>query len=159
MKKLQKRIDIQAPPQRVYDYVTKPMNLPGIWPNLVSVSNVVAGEAGANEFDWVYEMGGIRFHGHSHTDDAQPGARLYVKNTGGIDSTFLWTFDELDGGGTRLTLDIEYSIPTPVVGKVAEALTAKANERDADTMLANLKKVLEQTTSVAAAAPAPAPPA
>jgi hypothetical protein len=35
------------------------------------------------------------------------------------------------------------AIPTPVIGKLAEALAAKMNERDLDLLLANLKDVME----------------
>jgi uncharacterized membrane protein len=152
MKKLQKKIEIKAPAQRVYDYLMQPANLPGIWPNLVSVSNVVPGAGGRYDFDWVFKMAGIHFRGHAKCEEAVPGKRSRFHNEGGIPSTFLWTFEGLDGTGTRLNLDVEYAMPAPVLGRVAEALAAKINERDIETLLANLKDVLEQRETVGAPA-------
>ena len=151
MKRITRTIDIKAPVQSVYDFLTQPTNLPSIWPNMISVSNVVAVSGGSHDFDWVYKMGGIHFKGHAKTEEAQPGKLVRVHNDGGIPSTFVWTYQGLNGAGTRLKLDIEYSLPTPVVGKIAEALLAKLNERDADTLLANLKDVMEHRPSVTTA--------
>ena len=63
---------------------------------------------------------------------AQPGKLVRMRNEGGIPSTFIWTYEGLDGAGTKLSLDLQYTIPAPVIGKIAEALVAKINERDAD---------------------------
>ena len=45
-----------------------------------------------------------------------------------------------------LSLDVAYTIPTPVIGKLAEAIIAKINERDLEAMLENLKDVMEHAT-------------
>ncbi len=147
MLKIKRTVEIKAPVQRVYDYLCQPTNLPSIWPNMVSVSNVVPAKGGANEFDWTFKMAGVHFNGHSKVEDAQSGKLARYRNEGGIPSTFLWTYAGLDGSGTRLTVEVEYSIPTPVVGKVAEHLVAKINERDLDTMLSNLKDVMEHAAA------------
>jgi hypothetical protein len=123
--------------------------------NTQSVSNVVARGGGAHDFDWVYKMAGVKFKGHAKTEEAQPCKLVRVRNEVGIPSTFRWSYEGLNGSGTRLTLDVEYTIPMPVLGKLAEALIAKLNERDADALLANLKDVMESvSTGVAAGAPA-----
>lgn len=147
MKKIKKSIDIKAPAQRVYDFLTQPTNLPSVWPNMVSVSNVLTQPSGAHDFDWVYKMAGLHFKGHAKTEEAQPGKLVRLRNEDGIPSTFLWTYQGLDGSGTRLTVEVEYSIPAPVIGKIAEAIVAKINERDAETLLANLKDVMESSTT------------
>ena len=143
MKKIKRTIQIKAPVQRVYDFLTQPTNLTSIWPNMVSVSNVVPSKGGAHDFDWEFKMVGFHFKGHAKTEEAQPGKLVRLRNEAGIPSTFLWTYEGLDGAGTRLSLDLEYTIPAPVIGKLAEVLVAKMNERDIDTLLANLKDVME----------------
>src|SRR4029079_9259713 len=72
MHKIQRTIEIKAPVQRVYDFLNQPTNLPSIWPNMVSVSNIVAKPGGAHDFDWVYKMIGVPFKGHSKVEEAQP---------------------------------------------------------------------------------------
>ena len=149
MKKITRTIEIKATAQRVFDFLTQPTNLPSIWPNMVAVSNVVDRGNGAQDFDWVYKMGGIHFKGHAKTEEAIPGKLARVRNDAGIPSTFVWKYEGLNGSNTRLTLSVEYEIPTPVVGKIAEVLLTKLNERDADTMLANLKDTMEHAPTVA----------
>ena len=152
MKKITRTIEIKAPVQRVFDFLTQPTNLPSIWPNMVAVSNVADRGNGAHDFDWVYKMGGIHFKGHAKTEEAIPGKLARVRNDSGIPSTFVWSYEGLNGGTTRLTLSVEYEIPTPVVGKIAEALLTKLNERDAENMLANLKDTMEHAPTVASSA-------
>jgi len=156
MRKFTRTIDIKAPVQRVYDYLCQPTNLPGIWPNMVSVSNVVPGMGGAHDFDWVFKMVGHQFKGHSKVEEAQPAKLARYRNEGGIPSTFVWTYAGLDGSGTRLTVDVEYTIPTPVIGKIAEVLAAKITERDFEHMLANLKDLMEHGVAAGVAVAAPA---
>jgi uncharacterized protein YndB with AHSA1/START domain len=148
MKKITRTIDIKAPAQRVFDFLTHPENLPGVWPRLVSVSNIVARGDGVNDFDWVYKMAHIPFKGRSVTEEARPGKLLRVKNTGGIASTFRWTFEGVDGSGSRITMEAEYDIPQTLLGKVAESIITRSSERDAETLLHNVKDVVEsgQTT-------------
>jgi uncharacterized membrane protein len=153
MHKFLRTIDIKAPVQRVYDFVNQPTNLPSIWPNLVAVSNVVARSNGAHDFDWIFKMVGLQFKGHTSAEEAQPGKLGRFRNEGGIPSTFKWTYAGLDGAGTRLTLEVEYAMPATAIGKIAEALVAKINERDLDVMLANLKDVMEHSTVSVAAQP------
>lgn len=147
MKKISRTIDIKAPVQRVYDFMAQPKNLPSIWPNMVSVSNIVERIPGAFDFDWVYKMAGLHFKGHAKVQEALPGKLQRVQNDG-IPSTFRWSYEGLNGQNTRLTLAVEYEIPGAIVGKIAETLLAKLNERDADVMLANLKDVMEHAPTV-----------
>jgi uncharacterized membrane protein len=154
MHKLMKTIEIKAPAQRVYDFLAQPMNLPSIWPSMVSVSNVVARQNGASDFDWVYKMAGMHFKGHSKVLEAQPGKVLRIGSEGGIPSTFRWSFEGLDGSATRLTCEVEYTIPTPLLGRIAEAIVAKLNEREMEAVLANLKDVTESAAAGAATAAA-----
>src|SRR5271166_1286916 len=116
MHKLHKTIDIKAPVQSVYDFITQPDNLPGIWPNMLSVSNLVPRNDGTYDFDWIYKMAGVHVKGHTRVEQAQSGKLAYVRNEGGVPGTFRWTFEGLNGSGTRMTLDVEYSIPTPLIG-------------------------------------------
>jgi len=151
MRTYKNTIEIKAPVQRVYNFLIQPTNLPGIWPAMVSVSNMVPGTGGAQDFDWVFKMAGVPFHGRTKFEEVQPGKFVRVRTEGGILSTMRWTYEGLDGSGTRLTLEADYTIPTPIIGKIEEALVAKIHERDTDAMLANLKDVMEGTGPTLAA--------
>jgi ligand-binding SRPBCC domain-containing protein len=156
MHTIKRTIEINAPVQRVYDFVNQPNNLLSIWPNMVSVSNIVARAGGTHDFDWVFKMLGIQFKGHTKMEEAQPGKLARFTTEGQIPATFLWSYAGLNGNNTRLTLTVEYTMPKSVLGKIVEAIAVKLNERDLDTMLANLKDVTEHPTAgVAVGAPSP----
>ncbi|MFI5299451.1 MAG: SRPBCC family protein [Polyangiales bacterium] len=143
MHTIQRTIEIKAPIERVFEFITQPNNLPRVWPSLVSVSNVVTKPGGYFEYDSIYKMAGVHLKLHTKTEDAQPNKLLRVRTEGGIEATFRWTFRGLDGTGSKVTCEVEYTIPVPVLGKVAEVLVMKLNEREMDITFANIKDALE----------------
>jgi uncharacterized protein YndB with AHSA1/START domain len=156
MQRIHKTIEIKASPQRVYDYITQPSNYLNIMPSMVEVSNATRRPDGWHEFDWVYKMAGLHFKGHSKSEQVQPGKFSRTRNEGGIASTFTWTIDGLDGAGSKVTADVEYTIPGSVIGRLAEALVSRMNEREFGTTLEHLKEIVESSPGeVAAQAPRP----
>jgi len=67
---------------------------------------------------------------------------MVTESKGGIVSTWTWTFQPHDNG-TRLSVVVDYTIPIPVLGKIAEAFVLRQNEREADLAMANIKERLE----------------
>ena len=141
-KKIVKKIDIKAPVGDVFAFVTNPNNLPEIWPSLVEVTNAQHKPDGSHSFDFTYKMAGIRLHGHSTTERAEKNARVTMKNTGGIPSTFDYVYEAV-GKHTRLTLTVEYTIPGAVLSKLADPIVHRLNEHEADVFLQNLKSRME----------------
>lgn len=147
MRHIRKNIEIKnTPRERVFDYINTPANLLTVWPSLTEISNVERSPDGRQSYDWVYRMVGLPFKGHSATVEMDEPRLLVVRNEGGIPSTFRWTFEKV-GAGTRIEVDIEYEVPAPVVGKLAEAVVARLNEHEVLTLLANLKATLEMSSS------------
>jgi uncharacterized membrane protein len=143
MAMLKKTISINAPVEKVYAYMADPTNLPEIWPSMVEVKDVKKTPDGAvSTYNWVYKMAGMRFEGASETTEAVANQRVVVKNATGIPSTFVWTYQPEDGG-TKCTMQVEYTIPVPLLGRLAEAFIVKQNEHEGDVMLANLKARME----------------
>ena len=142
MAKLQKTITISAPPEKVFAFISQPTNLPTIWPSMKEVRDLSPSPAGGYNFNWTYQMAGMRFEGTTETRETVLNKHILTKTTKGIDSTFNWTF-QAEGGGTKLTLDIEYIVPVPLLGKLAEAIIVKQNEKEADALLLNLKAKME----------------
>jgi uncharacterized protein YndB with AHSA1/START domain len=143
MIKIQKNIVIKAPVERVFEFLTTPQNLPEIWPSLVEVTNVKHAPDGTHSFDWAYKMAGLRFRGHAHTIDVVRNQRVVVKNEKGIESVFRYTYSAAEGGGTKLTMDIEYAIPSSLLEKIAAPVIERLNDHEAGTLLQNLKTRLE----------------
>ncbi len=134
-------IVVRAPAARVFDHLADPVNLLEIWPSLLEVTNARVAADGGHAFEWAYRMAGVRFRGSCATLEVERPARRLDRNAGGIPSTFSWTFRPR-GEETEVALEIAYEIPA-IVGWVAGGLLRAANEREADTMLANLKTRLE----------------
>ena len=150
MKQIKKNIRISAPVARVYDYLTQPINFLEIWPSMIEVTNVTRQADGSHNFDWVYKMAGMRFNGHSDTVSVVKNRSVETHTTKGIKNTFHWTFTGKDDT-TEVNLLVEYELPIPLLGKLAESFLVKINERECETLLHNLKERLEAPVVKAAA--------
>ena len=139
MAKITRDILINAPVAKVFEYHSNPMNQPEYWPSMLEVKDV---EEEERTYNWVYKMAGIRLEGTTETTEFVENERIVTKSTGGVESTFVYEYMP-EGDGTRLKMEVEYTVPVPVLGKLAEAFILKANEREADTVLGNLKDRLE----------------
>ena len=142
MSKVEKTITINAPIEKVFGYVEEPTNLPEIWPSLVEAKDVQRLPNGGTSFRWVYKMAGVRFEGTSEDTDYVANQRVVSKTKGGIESTVTWTFQP-EAGGTKVTYEAEYTVPIPLLGKLAESFIVKQNEGEAELILANLKARME----------------
>ncbi len=142
MAKVEKTITINAPVEKVCGYMSEPTNLPEIWPSLVEVKDVQRLPNGGHSNRWVYKMAGMRFEGTSEDIEYVANQRIVSKTKGGVESTQTWMFQP-DAGGTKVTFEVEYNMPIPVLGKLAEAIIVKMNDREGDLILANLKTRME----------------
>jgi carbon monoxide dehydrogenase subunit G len=139
---LSKSILVKAPIENVYNFIFEPENLVEIWPSLIEIKNLQQLPNGGNKYTWVYKMAGMRFEGKGEDIEVSPYKRLTSKNEGGIDSTLTWLF-EAENEGTQVTLQTEYKVPIPLLGKLAENIIVKQNEHEAQVILENLKAHLE----------------
>jgi len=142
MVKMVKTINIKAPVEKVFDYISEPTNLPEFWPSLVEVKDVQRLPSGGTKNRWVYKMAGIHLEGTSEDAEHIPNQRLVSKTKGGVESTQTWVFQP-EAGGTKVTFEIEYTVPIPVLGKLAEAVIVKMNDHEGELILANLKARME----------------
>jgi uncharacterized protein YndB with AHSA1/START domain len=142
MEKVKRSIFINAPPAKVFGYLSDPAHLPEVWPSMIEVSNVQAKPDGANSWDWVYKMAGMKFQGRAETVEVQRDRLRVFRNEKGIVSTFRWTFEPRDNG-TDFTAEVEYEIPGALLGRLAAPFLRRLNEREADTMMQNTKERME----------------
>lgn len=143
MIKITRTLTIDAPVERIFSFMDDPCNLPRIWPSMIDTKPTGLSAAGGQNFDWEYKMAGIRMHGASQVLERIPNRHLVTSSQQGIESRFTWHYTPL-GDHTRVDLEVEYNIPIPVLGNLAEVVVRKQNEHEADVMLANLKTVMEE---------------
>lgn len=134
-------INISAPVEKVFAYVTDPLTTPEWFVGMTEVTDVTG--SGADQHSrWTYTMIGIPFHGESKLTEYVPNERAVSKQEGGLPSIITYTFSPYEGG-TKLGMDIDYTIPVPVLGKLAEKVVFKRNQREAQLSMENIKERLE----------------
>ena len=141
MPRINNSTHINAPVEKVFAYVTDPMNTPEWMVSLSEVTDVTGSGVGQHSH-WKYKMIGIPLHGETTVTEQVPNERSVTKSKGGITSTITYTFAP-DEGGTKLDSEIDYTIPVPVLGKLAEKLVLKRNERESNLNSQNIKERME----------------
>ncbi len=141
MAKVKRSITVNTRVERVYSYLRDPENQLEWLPSVTDIQDV-HGYGVGQRFRWIYKMIGLALKGEGEVIEDIINQRCVVKTTGGISSTWIWTFKREDYR-THLSLVVEYTIPVPVLGKVGEWLVSRQNEREADLAMANLKDRLE----------------
>jgi uncharacterized membrane protein len=138
MAEINKEITVDAPLDKIFDYVRKPSNLPEIWPSLVQITNEILLPNGGYSFQWLYKMSGIILKGTGEHTDIVPGQWLTVKTKGAIEITITFTFRSMEKQ-TRVTLTIEYRAPLPLLNRLGSKIIEEMNDQEADLILANLR--------------------
>jgi carbon monoxide dehydrogenase subunit G len=141
MAKVERSILIKAPLEKVVSYLTDPKNELEWLPSLTDVREVT-GQGVGKKWSWSYKMIGLTFKGNSEVIEQVGNEKYVYKTMGGIRSTWTFMFNAEDDG-TRFNLAVEYTIPIPVLGKLADKLVLSQNEREADLAINNIKSRLE----------------
>ena len=140
---LTRTVLIEAPLEKVFAYYADPENNPEIWPSLLAVGDLERSPEGyPQRWTWVYQMAGLRFRGSAEMTEYLPNRRTVARSRGGIESVNRIRYERV-GGGTRVTDEMSYRVPIPVLGRVAERALLLMNERELETIHRNLKAKLE----------------
>ncbi len=142
MATVNKSITINAPIEKVFKYTTDQTNLPEIWPSLVENEVIERLPNGGTKSRSIYKMAGIRFDITSEVTEFIPNQRAVSRTKGGVEAEIIWEYQS-EGEATKVTFRGEYTVPIPLLGKLAEAFIVKQNENEAETLLANLKARME----------------
>ena len=141
MPKIENSITIDAPVDKVFDYISDPMNQVEWLTSLMEIRDL-SGSGVGQHWRWKYKMVGVGLEGESTVTEHVPNERRAFQTKGGAVSNWIFNL-EPDEGRTKFKLDIEYTIPIPVLGKLAEKLVLNRNKREADMAMANIKDKLE----------------
>lgn len=142
MAKIRKSIVIDAPVEEVFDYVEEPANMPEYWPSVVEIKDVEQLPDGGFRMTSVYKMAGVRFDMESECTEFIPNQRTVHKSQEGVSGTATWIYQSHDGG-TKVTIENEYTVQLPVLRRLAESFLIKINETEAEAVLANVKAKME----------------
>jgi uncharacterized protein YndB with AHSA1/START domain len=142
MAKIRRSIVIDAPVEEVFDYVEEPANIPQYWPSVIEIKDVDQLSTGGFRMTAVYKMAGVRFEVESECTEFIPNQRTVYRSEGGVSSTATWIYEPHDGG-TKATMENEYTVHLPVLRRLAESFLTRINENEADAVLANVKARME----------------
>ena len=132
---------IHASPEEVFAYVDDPVELPTWLPSMVEVRNVVGTGLG-QQYEYTYKMAGLLLRGQNVVIEHVPNERGLHHVLGMISA--LWEYSvEPHRDGTLLSIEVEYTIPVPVLGKLVERLAIKQNAASFELALINVKDVME----------------
>jgi len=142
MEKITRSTTVHRPVEDVFHFLEDKTHFPEFWPSMMEVSDVRELPNGGKSYHWAYKMAGLRIEGDSEEIEIIPNRKLVSKNDKGIHSTVTWKM-EGHGEDTNLTFEVEYEVPVPVLGRLAEKVVVNLNEHEADAVIANLKTQLE----------------
>jgi len=136
-------VDINVPPEKVFDFLTDPHNTPLVLSGLIENYNIppLPVKVGT-KFSFKYQMLGVILKGEVVIDKVERPSEYDFTSTGGVASKWLQRMTIKDGG-THFTLDVEYDPPKSWIDKVKIDVVRKMNQGDAEKYTQNLKILLE----------------
>lgn len=136
-------IDISIPPEKVFNFLTDPKNIPLVLPGLIENYNIpnLPIQVGS-KFNFKYQTLGIVQEGEIVVDKVESPSTYDFTSTGGVASKWLQHMTAKDGG-THFTLDVEYDPPKSWLDKIKIDVVRKMNKGDAEKYTQNLKTLLE----------------
>ena len=140
---IDKEIIIDAPIAKIYDFISKPSNLPQVCSSLIEIKNEQLLPNGGYKAEWAYKMAGVRLEGIGEYIEMVPLQYCTIKTKGAIDSTITMTFRTKDNQ-IRVTLTIKYQILFPLLARLSGKIIVKINEHETEMILANLKAIMEE---------------
>jgi uncharacterized protein YndB with AHSA1/START domain len=145
MTKINRSIDIDAAPQRVFEELSH-------WDGLARWSTITSSHTGparcndvGDEFDQTLRVAGVELQTHWRVTEYDPPHLIAYHATGPGQSSMDMRQTVTDAGdGSTVEIDIDYDLPGGVLGEAVDQLYAeRRNEREAEHTLENLKQLLE----------------
>ncbi|UCH44810.1 MAG: cobalamin-dependent protein [Nitrospiraceae bacterium] len=139
-----RKINIQAPVSRVFEYVTNPDNWTHYVTSLVDVRNISSTTLSAGtQYEWTYRMLGINLDGTGSIIEFEKDIKFSMEMKGAFPIRETFTFQG-DEESTLLTFEIRYNVPGKVLGVVADKLVIeKLNVTEAVAVLNKVKDICE----------------
>jgi uncharacterized protein YndB with AHSA1/START domain len=144
--KVERSIDIAAPPEQVYETVMDPHRLDE-WVTIhVDVDGAPSGQLEAgSEMRQCLKLAGTKFHVDWKVVKAEPPSRVEWEGRGPVRSKARVVYDiEPDGGGSRFCYMNEFTLPGGALGRLAGGGMRGISARESERSLERLKALLER---------------
>jgi len=146
MAKVSKKISINAPVSKVFNFITSPDNWTKYVTSLVDVKDVSSDDVKpGTTFRWTYRMLGMNFHGKGQVTENIRNKKFGMKMEGSFPITETYNFNS-DDKGTELSVEVEYEMPGKIMSVVAnKGLVEKINKKEAENVLDKIKLLCEES--------------
>jgi carbon monoxide dehydrogenase subunit G len=143
--KLERTVEIAAPPERVYDVVMDPGRLEewvSIHHHLEDAPEGLLKQG--SKLTQVLKLAGQKFHVRWTVVENQPCERVVWEGRGPVTShaRVVYGFQE-NGGGTRFSYANEYDLPGGPLGRLAGRTVSRVTAKEVDETLTRLKRLVE----------------
>ena len=144
MSKVAQSVDVKCTPESLMEYIVDVTNHPAFIGPLKSVTNIKGDvRKPGTSWDWVYNIAGVELAGKAETVRFVPAKEFVYKTTTGAKSTFTYRADSA-GSKTKLSLNVDYEVPTNALGKMKASMFEKLNEAESKRVVENLRALLEE---------------
>lgn len=140
---IDKKLQINAPIDRLFQFLTDPSKIPLVLPGLIENKNIpkLPLKMGS-KFNYKYQMYGTILEGLWTVTEINSPDTYKAKTDG--DAASAWSYKLIKkGSGTLVDIRIEYEVPKSVLSKIKVNIIKSINEKEVDHYLHNLKTVLE----------------
>ena len=111
---------------------------------MIEIKNEQLSPSGCYIAVWVYKAAGRDLEGTGEYVDMAQNRYFKIKTKGGLNSTISCTV-QTRNSDTRVTLTIDYRVPSALLGKLTGRVPMKIDEQGAHKILANLRAILEES--------------
>lgn len=142
---------IDAPSERVFEFINTPENDLGYISGLVEVDDIEELQNGGHRYDYVYKLAGIKLDGTVEITECEPNEHLVAEMSGPMRGTVTYAFSR-EEGGTQLTSTLDVDLSGTILDRVLEPVARTFLKRDHDSSLALLKTIIEAEVEAEAGA-------
>ncbi len=152
MAHIARTIEIARPPEEIFDYITDLDRLTE-WATMVKETRDLGDrpiKQGTTFSQTIKAAGSVDIDCDWHVKQLQRPRHVHYEATApdGGQMQMSQTIMPLDGGRSKVEIDLDYEVPGGVLGQIADKLVFEGqNEKEADTSLENLKRILEDGVS------------
>lgn len=139
---IERDVWIDAQPEQVFEYLADPENHPNVMPSLQRVENIEALPNGGHKGEFRFKMVGVPVTGRFEDTEYVPNELRAYEMTGDTEGSMRYSVAPKNGG-THVTCVLDATFPSRVLDTVLRPVAKRYNEREIETMLGNLKTVME----------------
>lgn len=138
-----KSVTVNRSPAEVIEYIADVSNHPAFIGPLKSVADLSGDpRKPGTSWTWVFVMAGVEISGDAETVRYEPGRLFSYRTTSGALSTFEYAATPQEDG-SRVTINVDYTIPDTLLGKVQAPVVERLNDLDGQRAVDNLKVILD----------------